>query len=281
MRNGTLRTNEGLQSGTDDSSESRTDGQSIERRSRKRNRGQSELVGFLLIFSAAIVIVALAAVAGFVGVDAAQDFQKTNNAEQAFSALDNDIDDIVHHGAPSRATEIGLTDAQLSVEETESITIEWNEGESVSAETSPIVYDADGTTITYHSGAVIRQDGEHPVLLRKPDFVIENETLLLPIIRTIPEQAGAVGGRTDVTLESRHDGSAVLVSNESVDEVSVTVTTEQADAWAEYFEQLQENDGVETVEKIHETDESIAYEIEMSETAQLHVIETRVTVSFQ
>lgn len=204
----------------------------------KHNRGQSELVGYALIFSVVVLMIALVGTTGFVGLDSAQDFQRTTNAEQGFTAFANSIDDIVRRGAPSRTTEIRLADASLSLEQTTELTVMVDNGttENTTVQVHSLVYDSgSGTTITYSSGALIRQDGERSVMVRQPDFVLENETVILPVIHTVAADDGSVGGTTGAEVEAQSGGSDV-VANGSVENVTIAVTSPHADAWYRYLE---------------------------------------------
>lgn len=204
----------------------------------KHNRGQSELVGYALIFSVVVLMIALVGTTGFVGLNNAQDFQRTTNAEQGFTAFANNIDDIVRHGAPSRSTEIRLADASLSLEQTTELTVMVDNGttENTTVQIHSLVYDSgSGTTITYTSGALIRQDGESSVMVRQPDFVLENDTVILPVIHTVAADDGTVGGTTGAEVETQSVGADV-VANDSVENATVKVTSPHADAWYRYLE---------------------------------------------
>lgn len=204
---------------------------------READRGQSELFGYLLIFSVVILTIALVGTTGFVGLNNAQDFQRTTNAEHGFTALANNIDDVVRRGAPSRETEIGLADASLALRNTTTITVTIDNGttETTIIEMHSIVYDSGSdTTLTYSSGAAVRQDGANSVMFREPNFVLTNDTVILPIIATSPTGDGVVGGSTGVGVETRSAGTEVLAQGD-VQSVGIEVTSPHADAWNRYL----------------------------------------------
>ena len=207
-------------------------------------RGQSELVGFILVFGVVVLALALVGMAGFVGLDNAQDFQRTTNAEMGFTALAADVDEVVRGGSPSRSTEIRISDARLAVEDPETITVTINvtdEEDDIerSVETRPIVYDSgSGTTITYHSGALVRSDDGNDVLFGEPSFVLTEELVVLPLIDISQAGTGTVGGTTRADVRSRNGGTETVATMESDEEVNLTVnvTTSNLDAWVRYFE---------------------------------------------
>lgn len=203
---------------------------------RESNRGQSELVGYFMIFSVVVLTIAVIGATGFVGLNNAQDYQRTTNAQHGFAALADNVDDVVRHGAPSRSTEINLADASLSLERTTEITIDDGTAENATVEIHSLVYDSGSdTTIVYSSGAVIRQDGENSVMFRQPNFVLSNDTVIVPIVDLTPAADGAVGGTTAVAVETRSAGTDVVV-NDDVDTVTVEVTSPHADAWYRHLD---------------------------------------------
>lgn len=207
---------------------------------REPARGQSELIGFFLIFSVIIVTIALVGATGLVGLENAKDFQRTTNAEQGFVAFAADVDDVARRGAPARATTIGLADATLSAEQSTTITVRIDNGttENVTVEPHSLVYESgSGTTIAYTAGALVRADEGSPVMFRRPSARLTNDTLILPIVLLSPTANDTVGGTTDVAVETRRAGTNTFVSND-VDTVSIEVTSPHADAWYRYLDEV-------------------------------------------
>lgn len=240
-------------------------------------RGQSELLGFFLIFSVVTLITILVTTTGLVALDNARDFQRTTNTEQAFTALAGNIEDVVYHGAPSRSTEIRLADAKLSSGEVESITVLDENGTDLArVEIQPIEYDSgSGTTIMYYSGALVRQDDGHSVMFREPDFLLGDEEVRLPVIRSSFAENGPRGGTTNVDVTTEGSGTDVLQSNTSVDNVTLRLSSSDVEAWTRYFEQF-EDDG--SITKVHEP-EGDTVEVTI-ETNRVYVTAAEVNVSF-
>lgn len=216
-------------------------------------RAQSELVGFLLVFSVVILTIALVGLTGFIGLDGAKDFQRSTNAEQAFTGLAESIDDVVRAGAPSRSTEIRIADGRLSLEPTETrVRIDGVDGNTtnVTVATNPIVYDSrDGTTITYRSGALVRADGDAAVMYREPGFVLTDERVLLPLVATNQSGGGPVGGTGAIEVRTTHTGTDLVTQDRRVANVTVTITSPNAGAWVRYFEAAADGGPVTNVER--------------------------------
>jgi hypothetical protein len=243
------------------------------------DRGQSELVGFLLIFSVVVLTIALVGLTGFTGLNSAQEFQRTTNAEQAFTALAGNVEDVTRGQAPSRKTEVRVADASLSLEPSETNVTVDNES-TVSVGTAPIVYDSGaGTSLAYRSGAVIRSDDGNPVLLREPNFVLTDEAVILPLVDTSQPSGGTVGGTTAVDVRTQDAGVDVLTTDGSVEEITLAMTTPRAEAWARYFDQFDESDG--PVDTIALNGDSVEVVIDTSNVDRVQVTVNRVDVSFQ
>lgn len=245
------------------------------------SRGQSELLGFLMIFVVVILTIALVIATGFVGFNSAQDYQRTTNAEVAFTVLASNIDDVTRMGAPSRATEIGIADASLSIEaEHSSIDIELD-GNALDLEndgmTRSIVYDSGtDTTITYRSGALIREDSGSSVLFREPDFVISDAEVVLPLVRLSPDGTSEVGGTAEVGVRTVANGTDVLAERIPVDDtVTIVVETPHVDAWTRYFEGFEDDGPISNVAPDFE-DDTVEVEIE---TDRLSVTVDHVTTT--
>lgn len=245
---------------------------------RERDRAQSELLGFALIFAFIIFTILLISATGFAGLDNAQDHQRTTNVEQAFTVLAENVEDVTRRGAPSRATEIRLADASLSIGEAEEITVtvgeETPENTTV-VETEPIVYDSgSGTKITYSSGALVRQDGEHSVMFRQPNFLLSEDLVHLPIVTTSTTGDGPVGGTSAVSVETRSTGSEVIATDDSASNVTVTVniTSNSVESWERYLDTETAADCEAPV------DDTVSCEIE---TQRVHLTVEHVDVRFR
>ncbi|WP_254823722.1 DUF7289 family protein [Haloglomus halophilum] len=176
------------------------------------DRGVSEVISFALVFSLIAATVALVYVSGIGGLENTRSSEQVNNAERAFDVLADNIGDIHRQAAPSRATEIKVSDAQMEFGDRVrvNITIRNKMGGNVSViEYQPIVYSADGgTDLVYANGALFREDRSGTVMDKNPPFLLtldegpddtagtadDEKTLILPVIETRnvgPESTGS------------------------------------------------------------------------------------------
>ena len=247
------------------------------------SRAQSELLGFVLIFAVVILTIAVVSATGVVGFNNAQDYQRTANTEGAFTVLANNVEDVTRMGAPSRGTEIGITGASLSVETERSSMDIALDGETLElepdGETGSVVYDSGtGTTLTYRSGALIREDDGSSVLFREPGFVITDEEVILPIVRLSPAGTSEVGGTSNVDVRTIHNGTEVPVDSEAVDDnVTIVLETPHVDVWQRYFEGF---DGDGPITDVDPDPGADTVEVRI-ETDRLTVTVDRITTTFR
>lgn len=197
-----------------------------------------------MIFSAVMLAIALLGVSGFAGIQAVEDHHRSSNAEQAMLALSSNVDDLQRYGAPSRSTEIRLADAGLRMEGSTVVNVSFTNGETITVRPTPVVFEADrSTTLRYATGAVIREDDGHAVMVQEPSFVISEETLILPLDETDASNAQPISGTTAVHVEKTTTGVDVIRAADGLEgPVTVEITSPYATAWERYLDEHAERD---------------------------------------
>lgn len=210
-------------------------------------RGVSEVIGFVLIFSLVISTVGVVYVSGFNGLEDARDAERLNNGERAFDVLSDNLADIYRDGAPSRGTEIKLADAQLTL--TEPTTIQVTVEDITDADDNKVIYEANvrplvfstggPSKIVYENGAVIRVDRNGAIMQEAPPFLISEERTVLSYIVLQPgsDASVSVGGDATVLVRTVRTGQNTLIQDYSGDvntTLSIDTTTARAPVWKEY-----------------------------------------------
>lgn len=248
---------------------------------RGRSRGVSESLGFIFVFGIIVVTVGTVYATGFNGLDEAREFERANNAERAFDVLKANVEDISKRGAPSRATEVKLADANLRTGPPATVTVNVTDSSNPSdsselvVDVVPMIYETDsGQQIIYANGGLFRRSGSGVVMKQQPAFVLSEERVVLPIVHSRTRGGNlSVEGSTTVLIRADHRTSNVNVArSESTYDVTVNVTSSRAGAWGRYFQQEGLSCPVQT-----DTDVSC----ELSNVDRVHVSTTRIVWDFE
>lgn len=209
------------------------------------DRGASEVIGFALIFSLVVMSVAVISVSGLNSLQNARDAEQVENAERAFDVLADNVADLHERGAPSRATEIALGQAQLRTGDEIEINVsvtrtgESNPTPVINRSIRPIIYSGNqDRQLVYEAGAVIRENPDGGILVREPPFMTASERVLIPVLSLRSDNIQSLGGST-VLVRTDHRGATVkhASTNSSVQKVTVRIQSPRAAIWADYFEQ--------------------------------------------
>lgn len=224
------------------------------------DRGLSDVIGFVLVFSLVISTVAVVYVAGFSGLENARDAERIGNAERAFDVLADNMADMYRNDAPSRKTALNLAGSELYLDDPTTFTVTVEDiqdgGNTIvyQANSRPLVYDAAGanTEIVYEAGAVIRTDDRNGIMLSEPPVLVTDEQVVITYVvlsTTTDASSESVAGDSTVLVRAERQGRNVLVSDDDSSSKEVTFTVEtsdtRADIWEEYLEtELQSSSGV-------------------------------------
>ena len=169
----------------------------------ERMRGQTEIVGFVIVFSAILSATLIVSVFGLAALDDVRDSTVTNNGEVAMQALGSDLEAIYYGSAERRTTELTLDSASLDVGDPTRIevSIESTDSPSTIAETrkwrlTPLVYRTELASIYYENSLIIRQQREGSVAVTDSLFRIDDDRALIPVVRTNATSNKTVSGGT-------------------------------------------------------------------------------------
>lgn len=247
------------------------------------DRAVSEVLGFVFAFALVVATVGAVYTFGIDGLQDAQEDEQINNAERAFDVLADNLADIHRHGAPSRATEISLAGATLSVGEPITVTVtavnssDPDDNTSVSMHPRPLVYSGiQNTRIIYVGGAVIRADGDANIMRIEPGWIVTGRNAVIPFVHTYRTgETKKLSGEKTVLVVARRQGSSLerqLLTDTGPGDpylrVNITVDSPQTSAWKRYFE----SEGFTAVDN-DVSDGNVTYQFE---TDRLHVPETIV-----
>lgn len=211
---------------------------------RTGERGVSEVLGYIFIFSIVVTAIALVYTAGYGALTDIRDAEQLNSAERAMEGSAESLENL-QRGDPSRASELRLSGGTLTVtnDTTFAVAVNVSGGGVRSATYSPgsLRYDYAGSHISYQAGAVVRADGASGYVERHPSFVCSDDRAMLSLV-TLQSNQSAVGGDSSVVVVGRLQSSELLyppnesTSPRSASSVTVTVSGPDAGAWDRYFD---------------------------------------------
>jgi len=206
-------------------------------------RSQTETIGFVLVFSLIVLTVGVVLTVGYGGLQDARDAEQVNNAERAFDVFANNIEDITRRGAPSRGTEIRLSDATLRSGAPTYLNITGVNADGSERYSSgnysldPVVYRAGDTRIRYAGSAISRIQTDGSILLEEPTFVLDPAHTIIPIVQLSVEDTAVGGSQTVLVRADRRLRRVVIDENDQVDTLQMNVSTPAPDPWEAYLEE--------------------------------------------
>lgn len=210
------------------------------------DRGVSETISFVLVFSLVVASVGTVYAIGVTDLEATRDAERVENAQRAFDVLAENLDDLLD-GAPSRGTEIKLAEATLrsANDARMNVTVDAADGtraySSGAIPLAPLVYDVEaGGQVRLSNGAVLREPEQGTASVVRGPPLVADDCVLITIIKQEHVGSAAVGGDRTVRIRMSASRPRRLYDNESagVDMVRVNVTTPYTDAWGRHYESV-------------------------------------------
>lgn len=212
------------------------------------DRGVSDVVGYILVFSLITVTIGAVFAVGIAGVEDRREAERVANVERAFDVLDDNLRDVQRYDDPNRATEIRLAGGTLSVdEETRVALANTSDPDEIDNRTlaewtsKTVAYEEADTTIAYEAGALVRGDGDGSVMLSEPRFVGADGRTTVPVVGLVRgdgEESVSGEGTVQITAVAgpNADSETARFAAASDETLYLWVETDRPDAWARYFD---------------------------------------------
>lgn len=212
------------------------------------DRGVSDVIGYVLIFSLVAATVGIVSVSGVSVLQDARDAEQISNAERAFDVLADNLEDIYRDGAPSRATEMSLSDAAVSTHETARLNISGDDGTALQnlgdIESTVLVWESSGdppTKVVYSFGVVLRSQRDGGLVKREGPFQFDSDRTILPLVQTRAASPQSLGGGTIRVRGTRSDSSIIHRGDGTqFSSILINVTTDHGTAWQNYLDSKNE-----------------------------------------
>jgi hypothetical protein len=206
------------------------------------DRALSDVVGYILVFSLVVSVVGVVSVTGFSSLENARYTEQTNNAERAFDVLADNVGDVYASGAPSRGTEISLTEASLRT--TGAVTVNvtaknTSTGDNFTLEktSQPVVWRGTrDTEVAYSLGATLRAQSEGGVVIEGTPSRYDTDRAVVHVVQT--RAPSTQFGGTTVRVRAVRASSNVLLNEptDKYDALWLNITTPRAAIWQQHLE---------------------------------------------
>lgn len=225
---------------------------------RSVSRGQAEVIGVVLVLAMTLIGATLALALGATALDNARVDSQEGSIEHAMTQLDSRsamvaLGDSEVQRVRMAATGSGVYSADPDAGRIVITHVDYDgsgDNEVIYNETlGAVVYQKDDKRIAYQGGGVWISQGSWSKMVSPPEFQYRGSTLTLPVIRV---QNGGVAGGSSTVAEVQQQGQAKRIYpnlNTAYEggtpnylnpiregNVTVAITSDYYQAWAEYFE---------------------------------------------
>lgn len=218
-----------------------------------RTRGQSEVVGMVLILAITIAGTGIMVSVGGDMLDDSKQSMEVSNAEHAMTQLDSKTSLVGHSSSNAQEISLGIDGSDASVYARDDgawmrVRIDQVDGgteEIMNQTLGAVVYENNDVTIAYQGGGVWKRTSSSSSMVSPPEFHYRKRTLTLPLV--VVDSDATIGN----SLRISEGGPAEPVyPNETADRrnplpqgtVNVTVKSEYYEAWGRYFEERTSSD---------------------------------------
>jgi len=204
--------------------------------SRSRERGQSELVGYAILFSLALTALVVTVVFGLTALEDVQETTVVDNGEFALGAVESDVDALYRGSATTRRTELSLKSASLETGAETTITVSVDSPSGGPTRQfgpfafRPIVYSSEGVDFVYENSLGIRDQRQGAVAVTDSEFVVSSDQTVVPVVQTVaePQSVGKSATGSVEAVVNRTRGYTVTNRTFPSDAFNVTVEIDTA-----------------------------------------------------
>lgn len=210
-------------------------------------RGVSDVVAFVFVFSIIITSVGVVSAFGFEVLRDIQNDEQAVNAVRGMEALGDNLGNVQRGHAPGRSGELKLSEGTVFVRQNSQVEIDVQCTASsylcdnvLTFDVGTLYYDMTDreTQVTYEGGAVFRKDRKgSPVMVSTPQFICGSDHAVVSIVTLVSDgEARGGGGTVQISGRERKTKLFTTVPADSANQVTVDFTNSRFEsAWDSYF----------------------------------------------
>lgn len=214
------------------------------RSSDRTERGQSEVVGYVIVFSVVLLSTSALVVFGVAALEDVQSATVADNAEYGMRTVASDLEALYYGAATSRTTELSLDSASLETGEKTVVNVTGrvrgsDRKETINRSFRPIVYATDSADIAYENTLVVRDQRDGAVAVNEPLFDLSADRTVAPVVGTNASTVQSIAGGTRQIRSVLVGGNGTTMAPPDSDPVVVNVTVrttaDRAPVWGRTF----------------------------------------------
>lgn len=212
------------------------------------NRGVSEILGFAIIFGIILLSVSLLYLTGLGGLNGYKEEARLSNGQRAMDVVHGNIEDVYLHNAPSRTTEVKLSETQIGMGDPVSVRVNVSGSTVYDRAYKPIEYRAERGDIVYANGGLYRQERTGDAILEAaPAIQLKDNTARVVLVRTVgTAQVGGSSTLRVVTAQSNQGLANYTDADNTPVEVTIETNEKHARVLRDYYTEKGWSVGSET-----------------------------------
>lgn len=208
-----------------------------------RRRGQSEVIGYVAVFTIVVLLVSVAITTGYTQLEQVRSYEQANGATRTVERFSAEVETLLRDDTHQRTVDVELGEGSLSAGERVTVNVS---GEAVadpsrnfsrSVTLRTLAFQVGDTRIRYVGGAVLRVEDEGAVMVSGPPGVFSENQTVVPVVDTALRD-GSIGGRSQVALTATRprNGTELVASTTEPYNLTISIETPHPDPWERTLE---------------------------------------------
>lgn len=195
-------------------------------------RAVSSVLGYVLIFAIVLLSITATFTLGLGALTDARDGSVQENSRRSMQSLSTTIEAVRETNTTVRDIRLRTGPGTVESGDQTRLTVSIDGSQTLQTTFRPIRYRYEDQQIVYEAGGLLQTTGDSGVLLERPPFVFEDDTVLVTPTTTTPIQRGSTNARTVTTVIRRATvRQATLLTGSHTVDVTIETQPRRAAIW--------------------------------------------------